>query len=186
MRRYILSHVPIALIYALVVYALRGISQGMAMGTVLNWIWWLTGVVVGVLILYLDRVVYTYSYPSEQLSQQFSWYWKQKQYGTALAVLDTRRLEQEKLTFRSAVFMAVWVPLAFFALTSTPVLFGKGVVMGLMLHILADAWRLQKTDPQRLHTRLFWQIKREITAGEQLGFMYVMSAIFILFSFWVA
>ena len=185
MRRYVLSHAPIALFYAFLVYFLRGMWQGFSLPTILNWIWWVVGTLIGVLILYLDRVVYTYSYPAEQLSQQFSWYWKQKQYGTALALLDTRRLEQEKLTFRSALFMVVWVPLAFFALTSTSALFGKGVVMGLMLHILADAWRLQRTDPQRLHTRLFWQIKREISRGEQTAFLYIVSALFVLFSFWV-
>ena len=185
MRRYVLSHAPIALLYASLVYLLRGVWQGFAFPTILNWVWWVVGTLIGVLILYLDRVVYTYSYPAEQLSQQFSWYWKQRQYGTALSLLDTRRLEQEKLTFRSAIFMVVWVPLAFFALTSTSALFGKGVVMGLMLHILADAWRLQRTDPQRLHTRLFWQIKREISMGEQTAFLSIMSALFVLFSFWV-
>ncbi len=186
MRRYVLSHIPIALAYAAVIYLFRGLWQGLALPTLLGWAGWVAGVIVGVLILYLDRVVYTYSYPAEQLSQQFMWYWKAKKYGTALALLDSRRLEQEKLTFRSALFMVVWVALAFFALTSTSGLFGKGVVMGLMLHILSDAWRLQRTDPQRLHTRLFWQIKREITMGEQLAFLYIISVVFTLFSFWVS
>jgi len=80
----------------------------------------------------------------------------------------------------------VWVPLAFFALTSTSALFGKGVVMGLMFHILSDAWRLQKVEPRRLHIRLFWMIKRPVTDEERLVFMYVMTAIFGLMSFWVA
>jgi hypothetical protein len=153
---------------------------------ILSWLSWVVGVVVGVLILFLDRVAYTYSYPGEQLSQQVSWYFKQKKYLTGLELLDSRRLEQEKLTFRSALFMAVWVPLAFFTLTSTPVLFGKGVVMGLMLHILMDGWRLQKTDGQRLHVRLFWMIKRVFTNEERLVFLSIMTGIFVLFSFWVS
>ena len=81
--------------------------------------------------------------------------------------------------------MAIWVPLSFFALTSTTGLFGKGVVMGLMLHILADAWRLQKVEPRRLHVRLFWLIKRQITDEERLIFLWVITAIFGVFSFWV-
>lgn len=139
----------------------------------------------GVLVLFLDRVVYVYSYPGTQLSQQFAWYWKEKKYWTALSLLDARRLEQERLTFRSALFMAVWVPLAFFALTSTTGLFGKGVVMGLMLHILSDSWRLQRTEPRRLHIRLFWMIKRVIRDEERLVFLWVVTGIFGLFSFWV-
>ena len=181
MKRYILAHVPMALIYGLVVFV---INAGWS-GNILNWVWWVVGVVVGVLVLFVDRIVYTYSYPGTQISQQFSWYIKEKKYISALELLDVRRLEQERLTFRSALFMVVWVPLAFFALTSTPALFGKGVVMGLMLHILADAWRLQKADPRRLHVRLFWIIKREVTDEERLLFLSVVTTIFALFSFWV-
>jgi hypothetical protein len=103
----------------------------------------------------------------------------------ALELLDDRRGEQNKLTFRSAIFMAVWVPLCFFAITSTTGLFGKGVVMGLMAHILYDAWRLQKQDPGRLNERLFWQIARLVKREEQLLFMWVVTGLFVVFSFWV-
>lgn len=177
MKRYVLSHIPMAVVYALLIVVLRGRSW--------EWGWWVAGVIVGVLVLFLDRVVYTYSYPGAQISQQFAWYWKTKKWGTALSLLDARRLEQERLVFRSALFMVVWVPLSFFALTSTVGLFGKGVVMGLMLHILADAWRLQKREPRRLHVRLFWVIKRVISDEERLVFLWVLSAIFVLFSWWV-
>lgn len=185
MKRYILSHLPMALIYAVVIFALRGSWLSFNLANMLNWGWWIVGVVVGVLILFLDRVAYTYAYPQEQLSQQFSWYTNQRKYSTALDLLDSRRLEQEKLTFRSSLFMVVWIPLAFFVLTSTPNLFGKGVVMGIMLHVMSDAWRLAKSDPRRLHVRLFWIIKRAVSDEERLVFMWIMTAIFIVFSFWV-
>lgn len=151
-----------------------------------SWVMWIVGVVLGVLVLFADRIVYTYSYPGTQIAQQFSWYIKEKKYLSALELLDDRRLEQERLTFRSSLFMAIWVPLAFFALTSTTGLFGKGVVMGLMLHILADSWKLQKLEPRRLHVRLFWLIKREITDEERLVFLSIVTALFVVFSFWVS
>lgn len=185
MKRYVLSHIPVAVVYALLLFAVRGGWWNFELGAILTWGWWVLGVILGVLILFLDRVAYTYAYPQEQLSRQFDWYIKQKQYFTALALLDTRRLEQERLTFRSALFMTVWVPLAFFALTSTASLFGKGVVMGLMLHILYDAWRLQKSDPRRLHVRMFWLIKREVSEEERLVFLWVMTVLFGIFSLWV-
>lgn len=185
MKRYILSHVPMALLYALGVFLLRGLWPLGDAAHYLDWVWWMVGVVIGVLLLFLDRVVYVYNYPAEQLSQYVRWYVQQKKYGEALALLDARRLEQDKLTFRSALFMALWVPIAFFALTSTAGLLGKGVVMGLMFHILADAWRLQTKDPRRLHTRLFWLIKRPFSDEERLVFMWVMTGIFVLLSLWV-
>lgn len=175
-----------ALLYALAVFVLKGLYYNFSNLDWIGWGMWGAGVVLGVLILFADRIVYTYSYPGAQISQQFAWYIKAKKYWSALELLDVRRLEQERLTFRSALFMAVWVPLAFFALTSTSGLFGKGVVMGLMLHILHDSWRLQRVEPRRLHVRLFWLIKREISEEERLVFLWVMSAIFILFSMWVS
>lgn len=174
-----------ALGYSLLVFAIRGLLPFVSWLSYLNWMLWMIGVICGVLILFADRIVYTYSYPGAQISQQFNWYIKQKQYLTALNLLDDRRLEQERLAFRSALFMTIWVPLAFFALTSTPALFGKGVVMGLMLHILMDAWRLQKVEPRRLHIRLFWLIKRAITDEERLIFLWVVTGFFVLFSIWV-
>lgn len=169
-----------ALLYGLVVAILH-----LGWQNPLSWGMYIVGVIVGVLVLFADRIVYTYSYPGAQISQQFAWYIKEKKYLDALELLDVRRLEQERLTFRSALFMSIWVPLAFFALTSTTGFFGKGVVMGLMLHILADGWKLQKTEPRRLHIRLFWLIKREITDEERMIFLLLISTIFVVFSFWV-
>ncbi|HBD02311.1 MAG: hypothetical protein UX38_C0003G0030 [Microgenomates group bacterium GW2011_GWC1_46_16] len=185
MKRYVLSHVPMAVVYGLLVFVVRAEWSNLEWANIFPWGGWVVGVIIGVLVLFLDRVVYTYSYPGAQISQQFAWYIQQRKYGSALSLLDVRRMEQERLTFRSALFMAIWVPLAFFALTSTGGLFGKGVVMGLMLHILMDAWRLQRTEPRRLHVRLFWLIKREILDEERLVFLWVMTGIFGLFSFWV-
>lgn len=181
-----MSHLPMAIGYALIVFAVRSGWWRFEWTMIGSWSLWLVGVVCGVLILFADRIAYTYSYPGAQISQQFAWYIKEKKYLTALELLDMRRLEQERLTFRSALFMAIWVPLSFFALTSTAGLFGKGVVMGLMLHILADAWKLQKAEPRRLHIRLFWIIKREITDEQRLVFLWVITAFFAIFSFWVS
>lgn len=184
--RYVASHLPMALIYGLLIALLKGSWLPFEVSELVSWVMFVGGVVVGVIILFLDRIVYTYSYPTDQLSQQFNWLTREKRWWEAMKLLDARREEQNKLTFRSALFMVIWVPLSFFALTSTAGLFGKGVVMGLMLHILLDGWRMQRLNPSRLNERLFWQIGRTVRAEEQLVFMYVISAIFILLSFWVS
>lgn len=185
MKRYVLSHIPMAVIYGLLIALVKGNWLPFEWSTFSSWMLFVVGVVIGVLMLFLDRIVYTYSYPNEQLSQTFDYYAKQKQWMRGLNLLDSRREEQNRLTFRSALFIAVWVPLSFFAITSTSALFGKGVVMGLMLHILSDAWRLQKISPERLSERLFWQIARPITQEERLVFMTIVSIVFVLFSFWI-
>jgi hypothetical protein len=182
MRRYVLSHLPIAIIYALTISLWRGGFWPLSLDWATSQLWWVMGVVVGVMLVFLDRVVYVYSFPMEQISQQFEYLWKQKSYLRALSLLDSRRHEQIKLTFRSALFAAAWVPLAFFALTSTTGLFGKGVVMGLMLHILADSWRMHRKSPDLLNMRLFWQIRARIKVEEQVLFLVVISIIFGVFS----
>lgn len=185
MGRYLRSHFVIALLYLLVLVVIGGgwsISPEYFSHVGTKFL----GVLVGVYVLFVDRVVYTYAYPQEQLSQHFVWYWKNKQYSNALKLIDSRRSEQEKLTFRSGIFMAIWVPLAFFALTSTSGVFGKGVVMGLMLHILYDSWRLQRIDPVKLNRRLFWQVKQKFGAHEQMAFLIIISVIFLWFSLWFA
>ncbi len=186
MYKYISSHLPLAVIYATLVFLLKGLFPLSPLSNYFSWVLWYLGVTLGVLILFLDRIVYTYSYPGTQIAQQFSWYINQKKYLTAFSLLYDRRLEAERLTFRSALFVILWLPLAFFALTSTPSLFGKGVVMGIMLHILADSWRLQKSDPRRLHLRLFWLIKRQFSDEERLTFLWVVTAVFTVFSLWVS
>src|SRR3989339_1137890 len=107
MKRYVLSHVPMAVVYALVLFLLNS-----GWNDWLGWVWMSGGIITGVLVLFLDRVAFTYSYPGAQISQQFAWYIQQRKYGSALSLLDVRRMEQERLTFRSALFMAIWVPLA--------------------------------------------------------------------------
>lgn len=185
--KYLSAHLPIVFVYSLILFVLMLIRGrvGLELSFLVDFVLLFLGVLIGTLMLFLDRVVYTYSYPQEQLSQHFVYLWKQKSYGQALALLYARRSEQQKLTFRSALFIGIWIPLAFFALTSTPALFGKGVVMGLMLHILYDSWRLQRMDPTRLNTRLFWQIGRPISHEEQLTFLWIISGLFMLFSFWL-
>lgn len=185
MRRYIFSHLPFALLYGFFLALLKGNWLPFTGNELFRWIGFVAGTAVGVLVIYLDRIVYTYSYPMDLLSQQFSMLIKEKRWGQALSLLDVRREEQNKLTFRSALFMVIWVPLSFFAITSTASLFGKGVVMGLMLHILLDSWKMQSKMPEKLNERLFWQIARPVTREEQLVFLNVMTALFLTFSWWV-
>lgn len=182
MGRYLKSHLVVGLIYLGLMFV------KLLNGGGLDWQWGLSfglGVIVGVWLLFLDRLVYVYTYPEEQLSQHFIYLWKQGRRGQALALLDARRSEQQRLMFRSILFVVVWIPLAFFSLTSSLSVFGKGVVMGIMWHILWDSWRLQRINPEKLNYRLFWQIKRKFSREEQMAVLGSLSLIFLLLSWWV-
>lgn len=137
---------------------------------------WFLGGFIGYWLLSLDRLVDIYfTHPETQLSHYVRYYIKKGQYKWALATLQKRKREQERLTFRSALFHLVWVVLAFFALTSTTSLLGKGVVIGIGLHLLLDEWEDYLVDQECLRRWLFWQIKREVSLKEQKIFLWGMT-----------
>ncbi len=140
---------------------------------------------MGVYLLFLDRLVYVYTYPQEQLSQHFAYLWRQNKYRQALELLDSRRTEQQRLMLRSALFMGFWLLLAIFSLTSSLSMVGRGAVMGMMAHVLFDSWRLQKFDPEKLNKRLFWPIKRAFSREEQMWLLIIMTVLFGVLSLWV-
>jgi hypothetical protein len=153
--------------------------------TLLRWSWnielavmWLAGV-VGYGLVAVDRLVYVYwLHPEEQLSQQVRSLVAEKRYREMVELIYQRRKEQTKLSFRSLLFLVVWVPLAFFALTSTGSLFASGLVMGIGLHLVQGMWREQRSNPVGLNRKLFWQVKREVSGKEQELVVYGFSLVF--------
>jgi len=137
---------------------------------------WLVGGFVGYWLLSLDRLVDVYvTHPETQLAHYIRYYIQKGNYRWAWQTLGQRKGEQTRLTFHSALFQVVWLVLAVFAITSTSALFGKGVVMGLGLHLLLNEWRDYIASPDRLRQWLFWQIKREVPAKEAKIFLWVMT-----------
>jgi hypothetical protein len=142
-------------------------------------IWLILGGVLGWLLEWLDRLVYIYwSHPGAQLSQYVRYHFGKREFKAGWQLLRRRQAELAELTFRSALFQLVWVVLAVFALTSTVSSFGKGLVMGLGLHILTDEWRDYLRDRETLKRWLFWQIKRDISEREMKVYLYVMTGVF--------
>ncbi len=185
MKRYLWKHLWLGLGYGAIILGLSLLKGGGGSFFWQRFCLFELGVIVGVWLLFLDRLVYVYMYPHEQLSQQVRYWWQKKRYKQALDLVDARRTEQQRLVFRSALFMGIWVILGLFSITSTSSWFGKGVVMGLMWHILVDAWRWQRRDKEQLNKRLFWQIKRVVSQEEQLVFLGGISLVFGLLSLWL-
>jgi hypothetical protein len=139
---------------------------------------WLVGGFIGYWLLSLDRFVDVYlTHPETQLSHYVRYYIQKGNYRWAWTTLEQRKAEQTRLTFHNAVFQAIWVILAVFAVTSSPGLLGKGVVMGLGLHLLLNEWRDYIESPDRLRRWLFWQVQREITLKEQKLFLWGVTGI---------
>lgn len=139
---------------------------------------WLIGGFIGYWLLSLDRLVDVYlTHPETQLAHYVRYYIQKGNYRWAWQTLRQRKDEQTRLTFHSVLFQAIWVVLAVFTLTSTSALLGKGVVMGLGLHLLLNEWRDYLANPERLREWLFWQVKREVTAKETKLFLWGITGV---------
>src|SRR4030067_1100051 len=77
-----------------------------------------------------------------------------------------------------ALFSLVYIPVVFFAVTSSSGLFGKGVALGVMVHLLHDIWRDQLKNPSELNSWLFWMVSRDVTLEAQKIFVWVLTAAF--------
>ena len=141
---------------------------------------WFLGAFLGAYIIKLEQLVYVYYVaPQQPLSLQVKDLINQNQPQQAWILLKQKVTEQ-KLAFRSLVFQAIWVVLAFFTLTSTSVLLGKTLVMAIGLHFLLDEWEAVLRGENI--SWVFWQVKREVGVGEQRKFIYIMTGIFGILS----
>jgi len=140
---------------------------------------WFVGGVIGWNLPILDYFVYIYfTHPEEEISKGLK---NQLRSGTifnSLRLIDKNRDSMPHLGFRSALFGAAWVILAFFAVTSSASYFGKGVVMAVGLYLLAEQWDWQLRNPAKLNSQLFWQVKRVVSQEEQKYYLWLMTGLF--------
>lgn len=172
------SHYKVLLIYLAAVTILRWEFPG-SFRAFFDLVGFWVGGVIGMGLLGIDRVIHVYVMrPHEQLSQQIQNMIRKKQWKESLETLLVRRAEQYNLAFRNGVFGLVYIPVLFFAITSSAGLFGKGVAVGVMVHLLYDAWRDQLTKPEHLNKWLFWMVSRDVTLEEQKLFLWVLTGAF--------
>ncbi|NMC36550.1 hypothetical protein GYA49_05905 [Candidatus Beckwithbacteria bacterium] len=143
---------------------------------------WICGGGLGYMVLYADRLVDLYfANPDTELAYYVKAYFAKKQFKKGWQLLMYNKRLQKHLTFRSALFQVVWVLLAFFTISSTSSLFGKGFVLGLGLHLLLDEWQDFVSNKDYLRTWLFWQINKTISDQELQIYLIVMTVINVLF-----
>lgn len=151
---------------------------------ILKWstLLFLFGGVLGMVSELFDRLVYVYySKPKEELSLEVKGLIQQKKYAEAVEVLYRKRHLQQRLAMNNVLFLAVWVVLSLFLITSSPSVFGRGMVLGLGLNLVFQIYE-DWDHKQVLRQRLFWPIKREISDQEMKLVLAVFVAAFALFS----
>jgi hypothetical protein len=137
---------------------------------------WLSGAFLGNQFLKIDQLIYSYiTYPKTPKALKIQESIQEHQPVNIWRILSTQ-IDKQRSVFYSVLFQACWVPVAFFALTSTASVFGEAFVMAIGLHLLMEEWG--EILAHRELNWLFWQIKRQVTPQEQKLFLWVMTCSF--------
>lgn len=143
-------------------------------------LWWWLGAVMGFLFVFLDRLIYAFwQQPDDILSIQLKQLFGQGKIWSGLALALQERTEQKHLVIRSVLFLGIWVLLGFLTLTSTNTVFGRGLMLGIGLHLTFDllADYFGKGRDLRFW---FWQIKREMSQQEMTVVVWGYVILFVL------
>lgn len=145
---------------------------------------WL-GIFLGNILLGLDSILYCYlRAPHEFTSQRVRRLFTQRQFREGFLLLSETQGERDRMIFHSVLFQLILLIVSFFVLTSTSSLLGKGLVLGLLLHSLADQWAELKKKGQL--ESWFWQFKVIPNAGFQKFYFIILAVLFLAFSlFWI-
>jgi len=149
----------------------------------LGLLWWLLGIMVGFLFVFLDRLVYSlFSNPNETLGLRIKELFGRKKFVEGIRPLLAERYDQKELVMRSAMFLVVWIVLAFFTATSVASFVARGFVLGIGTHLIFDLVYDFFYEKERLDL-WFWQIKRTLEPEEKFWFVAVASVMYIFLAF---
>jgi len=106
------------------------------------WPLWVGGV-LGMLLSETDQIIYVFLIrPYELTSQRIITAFKSREYRKAFYLLLQTRGERQNLIFHSLLFEAIFLLLAFWVISSTGSLLGRGLVLAILLSL----WRDQLKD----------------------------------------
>lgn len=102
------------------------------------WPFWVGGL-VGTMLPDVDHLIYVYFLrPHELTSQRVDYMVNRRDYIGTLQLLYTTRSERTHLIFHSALFQGIFLVLAFLVMTSSGSVFGEGLVLAFLLHLVVD------------------------------------------------
>ena len=99
----------------------------------------LFGGIIGTLLPDIDHLIYIYLLkPNESMSKEVTNLVEKRNFLKSWNILANTRAERKNLVIHSAHFQLIFLAFAFFVITSTGSLLGRGLVLAFALHILID------------------------------------------------
>lgn len=99
----------------------------------------LLGVLIGYVVPELDSLIYVFfANPQELTSQRVIYFLKKGSFFNTFRLLRETKSERKNVIFHSNVFMVVILILGFWLMTSSASYLGKGIVWGMVAHLIID------------------------------------------------
>lgn len=104
-----------------------------------DWPFWAGGI-VGTVLPDIDHFIYIFFLKPYEFTSQRASYMLEKKHRilATLQFLAETRYERTKIIFHTATFQIIFTILAFWVLTSSGSIFGRGLVLAFLLHLLVD------------------------------------------------
>lgn len=132
MRKEIFTHLVFLLSLLILVTLIKGWLK------LSYWPFWVGGV-VGTILPDIDHLIYIFFLrPYELTSQRASLMLQKKEILSTFRLLSETRYERTRIIFHTATFQAIFVILSFLVISSSGNIFGRGLVLAFMLHLIID------------------------------------------------
>jgi hypothetical protein len=103
-----------------------------------SWPFWAGGL-IGTFLPDIDHLIYLYFLrPQELTSQRVGFLVDHKEFKRMMELLYETRYERTGLIFHTIFFQAIFLILTFWVMSSSPSLFGRGLVLAFSLHLSID------------------------------------------------
>lgn len=145
------------------------------------WPFWVGGL-VGTILPDLDHILYVFFLrPQEYVSQRFNHMIGQRDLRGSISLLAETRNERTKLIFHTVLFQIIFLIFGFLVVTSSGSIFGRGIVLAFMLHLIVD----ELVDLMEMGSLENWFKQTPIVLDRNQANLYLAanSGILLLFGF---
>ena len=143
------------------------------------WPLWVGGL-IGTLLPDIDHLLYIYFLrPQELTSQRALYMLGKREVFKMVELLAETRHERTKLIFHTAIFQIIFLVFSFLVITSSGSVFGRGMVLAFMLHLIID----QIVDLMETDSLQNWFKQTPIVLDKQKTRLYWLANLGVLFLF---
>lgn len=146
--------------------------------------WWVGALIAAGFMVFERLLHFLWLHPELDESKHLAALLKSKDYRAIFRSLISQNMHAACLLGLSVLFLASWMVIALFIVSSSASFLAKGLVMGIGLRptlLMLKQWN----QPNKLSEQLFWQIKRPLSDKEIHTLSFIFIAFFGLLSVWL-